>query len=128
MSGIKKMGVIIKSIAVSYGISILLMMVYALLLADTNIPESSIPVATLMITLMSVMMGSSLAMVKIKEKGLMNGGMVGLIYILVLFFLSSIFVTGFGLKGIAWEMIVLTIVAGMVGGIVGVNLTIYSKK
>ena len=43
-------------------------------------------------------------------------------FILVLYFLSSIFSTGFGLNGYAFSMIIFNIIIGMIGGIIGVNM------
>ena len=42
--------------------------------------------------------------------------------ILTLYFLSSIFSTGFGLNGYAFSMIIFNIIIGMIGGIIGVNM------
>ena len=37
--------------------------------------------------MISVFIGSSMAVIKIKEKGMVNGALVGLIYILILYLL-----------------------------------------
>ena len=59
---------------------------------------------------------------KIKKNGILNGGIIGLIYILFIYFASSITGNGFGLNVYSIIMIILGILAGMIGGIVGVNL------
>jgi len=122
MSTFKRFFIILRNIGISYVISIILLMIYALLLAYTNISESTIPVITFVISLISVFIGSSLSMIKIRENGLMNGGLVGLIYILLLYFFSSIFSTGFGLNGYSFWMIIFNVLIGMIGGIIGVNM------
>ena len=63
-----------------------------------------------------------MAVIKIKEKGMVNGALVGLIYILILYLLSSIFSTGFGVNGYAFSMILFNVIIGMIGGIIGVNM------
>ena len=122
MTTFKRLLIILRSIAFSYIISIILLMIYAFLLANTNIPESTIPISTFVISLVSVFLGSSMSMIKIKENGLINGGIVGFIYIILLYILSSIFSTGFGLNGYSFAMIIFNVLIGMIGGIIGVNL------
>lgn len=128
MPTMKRFLIIIRCIAISYAFSILLLMIYALLLAHTSLPESTIPISTFIISLISVFLGSSLSMIKIRENGLINGAIVGLIYIFILYLLSSIFSTGFGLNGYAFSMIVFNVLIGMIGGIIGVNMIKEERK
>ena len=97
-------------------------MIYAFILAFTLVPESSIPLFIFVSGMISVFIGSSMAVIKIKEKGFINGSLVGLMYILVLYLLSSIFSTGFGINGYAFFMILFNVIVGMIGGIIGVNM------
>ena len=114
MEGFRRGTVILKNVFIAYFITLLLFLVYSLLLEFTPIPESSIQLFGFI--------SCTLAVIKIRENGLINGGLVGLIYILVLYFLSSIFSTGFGLNGYAFSMIIFNIIIGMIGGIIGVNM------
>lgn len=118
----KKVFVILRSIIISYLISIFMIMVYAILLAYTNLSESTIPVVTFVISLISVFIGSSLSLIKIREKGLINGGIVGFFYVIILYLLSSISSTGFGMNGYSFSMIIFNVLIGMIGGIIGVNM------
>ena len=63
-----------------------------------------------------------MSMIKIRENGLVNGGIVGFIYIMILYILSSVFSTGFGLNGYSFAMIIFNVLIGMIGGIIGVNM------
>lgn len=58
----------------------------------------------------------------IKKNGILNGGIIGFAYILLLYLASSITGSGFMLNIYSIFMIIIGIVAGMIGGIVGVNL------
>lgn len=113
---------IVKGIIIAYVLSLLLIAGYSVILAKTGVPESSISLCMIVICMISIMIGSSISNRKIKEKGLVNGGIIGLSYILILYLLSSIFVTGFGLSGYSITMILFCIFAGVLGGIVGVNM------
>ncbi|MBO5142485.1 MAG: TIGR04086 family membrane protein [Clostridia bacterium] len=113
---------IIKGVVISYAMTIVLIALYSLILAKTNVSESTIPTCMIMICIVSILIGSSICNKKIKEKGLVNGGIVGFSYILVLYLLSSIFVTGFALSTYSLVMILFCVLAGILGGIVGVNM------
>ena len=122
MENVKRMGIIIRSVIFSYIITLVFIVIYSFVLAFTSVPESSIPLFTFVSGMISVFIGSSISLIKIKEKGLVNGGIVGLLYILILYVLSSIFSTGFGVNGYAFWMILFNIIVGMIGGIIGVNM------
>ena len=70
----------------------------------------------------SILIGSSLANLKIKRKGIINGALIGLIYILIIYILSSIVTGIFGLNSNSIIMIIVSILTGMIGGIIGVNI------
>lgn len=95
--------------------------IVTLLLTYTNISENIINVAIITISALSILIGSIIGALNIKKNGIFNGALVGLIYILTIYLLSSILVTGFEINAQAIIMMVCTILAGMVGGIVGVN-------
>ena len=103
-------------------ISLLLLFIYANLLTYTNIPETSIVPVVITISGISILVGSSISSLKIKKQGMINGALVGLIYMIFIYLLSSIVFTGFGLDTTAIIMIVIGTAAGMIGGIIGVNL------
>lgn len=110
MENIKSVGIILKNVIFSYIITLILFVIYAFILEFTDVPETSIPLFTFVVSMISVFIGSSLAVIKIKEKGLINGALVGLIYILSLYIFSSIFSTGFGLNGYAFSMIIFNVI------------------
>ena len=113
---------IIKGSGVALGITLLLLFIFAVLLTYTNIAESVIKPVIIIVTAISILIGSSLSTLKIKKNGLLNGAIVGFIYIFSLYIISSITGSGFNLNIISIVMLVASVVAGMVGGIIGVNL------
>ena len=76
----------------------------------------------IIITSVSILIGSSISTLKIKKKGMINGGIVGLIYIVTIYVLSSISGAGFSLGLNSIIMAISAIIAGMIGGIIGINL------
>ncbi len=47
--------------------------------------------------------------------------MVGVIYIITLYLISSLFLAGFNLTFNSFIMLIIGIITGMIGGIIGVN-------
>lgn len=112
---------VIKGSVISFIISVILLFIFASLLVYTEIQETTIKPVVIIISIVSILIGSSLSSIKIKKNGIINGALVGLIYILTLYILSSIAFIGFNLNLYSIIMIIGAIISGMVGGIIGVN-------
>ena len=122
MEKTKNIKIITKSVFFSYLITFILILIYSIVLAYTNISETTIPTCLFIIGMISVFISSSLAVIKIKQNGLKNGGIIGLLYVIILYLLSSFSETGFMLTKYSILTIVFYIFLGMIGGIIGVNL------
>lgn len=112
---------VIKGSIISFLISVILLFIFASLLVYTSLQETTIKPVVIIISIVSILIGSSLSSIKIKKNGIVNGALVGLIYILTLYILSSIVFIGFNLNIYSIIMIMGAILSGMVGGIIGVN-------
>lgn len=112
---------IVKGILISFASTLILLFIFAIFLTYTNISESVIPTVIIVTTIISILLGSSISTIKIKRNGIVNGGIIGLSYIMMLYLISSIVHTGFALNVYSIIMVILSILAGMIGGIVGVN-------
>lgn len=115
----------ITNIAKGVGISLLttfiLLILFASLLTYTQISETIINPVIIVITAISILIGSSIGNIKIKKNGLLNGALIGGIYILTIYFISSILNWKFGLEIQSIIMIVIGMIFGILGGIIGVN-------
>lgn len=119
---------VLKGIIISVVISIVCLLIYSLILAKSNIQENTIiPVVTI-ITSLSILIGSFISSINIKNKGIINGGIVGGTYIIVIYIFSSILSSNFSLNFYSFIMIAVAILAGMFGGILGVNIKKWLKK
>lgn len=103
-------------------ISLVFLFIYACLLTYTNISEETMTPVVITISGISILIGSSISSMKIKKQGMLNGALVGLIYMIFIYLLSSIILTGFVLDMKSIIMIVVGALAGMIGGVIGVNL------
>ena len=117
---------LIKNVVIGYIcsiiISIFLLLIYAVILANTGVQEKTITPVVGTIIAISVLIGSSISSLKIKKNGIVNGLSIGGIYTFTLYLLSSIFVTGFGINLKSILRILAGILFGGIGGIIGVNI------
>lgn len=113
---------IIKGTVISIILSPILLTIYAALLSYTSISESTIVPVIITITGISILIGSSISSMHIKKQGMLNGALVGLVYMLTIYILSSIFLSSFEININSIIMISVGIVTGMIGGVIGVNM------
>lgn len=113
---------IIKGSIISIILTIIMLLIFSIILAYTNVSESVATPVIFCITIISILAGSIISVRRVKKNGLVNGAIVGGIYILTIYILSSIFTTTFGLNMYAIIMIILSVLAGILGGIIGVNI------
>lgn len=113
--------VILKGIAISLGITLILLIIFAAILTYSNVNESTMPTVIIIITVLSIFIGSQITTGKIKKNGIVNGVIVGCIYILFLYLISSIITKNFSLNNYSIIMIATSMLIGGLGGIIGVN-------
>lgn len=113
---------ILKGLIISFLLTIISVFIFSAVLTYTNIPESYTFPVLIFITAISILIGSSISTIKISKNGIQTGGAIGLIYILTLYLISSLTETGFMVNVNTIILIISSIVAGMLGGIVGVNI------
>ena len=110
-----------KGTGVAILITLILLLIYSCLLTYTNINEKTMSLIVIIVTAVSIFVGSFISSTNIRKNGLTNGALVGIFYILVIYLLSSIISGNFRLSVGSIIMTVASILAGAVGGIIGVN-------
>lgn len=113
---------IAKGTIIAILISIVLVFIMSVILTISNISESVIPISVIVISSIGILVGSIISAINLKKNGLLNGGIVGLLYIITIYLLSSIIILDFSLNIKTLIMIIVSIVIGMIGGIIGVNI------
>lgn len=113
---------IFKGVVISIIFTLILLFIFSIFLTYTNIQESTIAPIIIILTAISILIGSSISTINIKKNGIVNGGIIGFIYIFIIYIISSIVQIGFSLNTNSIIMIIFSIIAGMIGGIVGVNI------
>lgn len=110
-----------KGVGISLLTTFILLIIFATLLTYTEISESIINPVIIVITAISILIGSSIGNIKIKKNGLANGALIGGIYIGIIYLISSILNWKFNLEMQSIIMIAIGMIFGILGGIIGVN-------
>ena len=113
---------IIKGSILAILISVILLFIYATILTYTDIQETTILPVILTVVGISILTGSMISVRKIRKNGMLNGAIVGLIYIIILYLSSSMCLVGFSLTLNSFVMLIVGIITGIIGGIIGVNI------
>lgn len=113
---------IFKGVGISIILTLILLLVFSIVLAYTNVSESTIIPVIIIITAISILFGSSISTRHIKKNGMINGGLVGIFYLLLLYIISSLLNWKFGVNFQSIIMIVIGSIFGIIGGIIGVNI------
>lgn len=112
---------ILKGSVISIVATMIFLGLFAVLLTYTNINENTMPTVIIIVTALSILIGSEISTSKIKKNGIFNGALVGAIYILMLYIISSTITGNFGLNNYSIIMIATSVLIGGIGGIIGVN-------
>lgn len=114
--------IIIKGSVISFISLLILLFVFSMLLAYTSVEESIIPIATIIINTVSILIGSSIATIHLKKNGILNGLIIGIIYMLTIYLISGILNSDFSLEIQSILLIIFGVMSGGIGGIIGVNI------
>lgn len=113
---------VLKGILAAYIITIPAFMLFALILANTEFPQKLITPAVVITTVISVLTAGSVSTRGLKNKGWLNGSIVGFVYMLILYLLSSLIYRNFAIDNYVVTMTVIGILTGAIGGIIGINI------
>ena len=108
---------IIKGIVISFLFTAVSLIVFSLLLTYTDLSEDTIKPVIITLTGISILIGSSIGTRKLKKNGLLNGAIIGVSYIILLYLISSIISSNFSLS----IMSLIMVIAGLIGGVLRGN-------
>ncbi len=120
---LKKNGMaILKGEIIAFGINILALIILSLIMTYSTISDSAIPTLVVALNTIAVLIGSSVATIKLQKRGIVNGIIIGSLYILLYLLISVIFSGNINFSSKTILLIILGIISGGIGGIIGVNL------
>ncbi len=112
---------IIKGIIISFITTLISLTIFSILLVYSNLQEDTIKPVVITVTGISILIGSSFGTKKIQKNGLGIGAIIGTIYMLGIYIISSSVSSDFTLNLVSVIMIGVGIFGGILGGIIGVN-------
>jgi putative membrane protein (TIGR04086 family) len=113
---------ITKGIILSYIVTIPLFLIFAFILSHTNFPEKYVTTVVIIVTIISILIASSTVTKNAKNKGWLNGTIVGFTYMLALYVISSLVLDNFQINRYIITMTVIGVLTGAIGGIIGINI------
>jgi len=113
---------IVKGVVISFITTIILFLILAVILANTSISENVINPSIIVLSSISIFLGASSIARKMQKKGIIIGGLIGFIYMILIYIISSILSGDLSLSVYSIIMILASIFMGGIGGILGVNL------
>ena len=118
--GYKILG-ILKNVALSYIITVILLLVFAFLLTYTDISADIVSPTVFLITVLSIMLSGILNGRNTSEKGWLSGILSGLLYMIILYVLGIIIFSDISLNTNGILMLICGMLFGAIGGIIGIN-------
>ena len=112
---------ILKGLIISFIVTLISILIFSIILTYSNISEKIIPIVIIILTFISILIGTIIGVRKISKNGMLNGAIIGGVYVILLYFISSLLNTGFAFNTYTILMIIAGIVSGIIGGIIGIN-------
>ena len=116
---------VIKSVFLSYAITIICLLIFAFIITYTNFPEGIISTIVLLITILSIAFSGMLVARSTKCKGWLSGAVAGVTYMFTLYCIGSLVFQSFSFGVNLLIMLALGLFSGTFGGIVGINMKSY---
>ena len=117
---------IIIGIGEAFLVTLVALSLVVVILTYSNVSEEIAEPLILIISAVSILIGSFLQNKKLHKNGLLNGIIIAIAYFFILYIISSILTGNFGLSIKSLIMIIIGVICGIAGGILGVNIK--SKK
>ena len=105
----------------AYSLTAVVFVVYGLLLTYTETTEKNIQIVVMITTVISVLIGRIIASKGVDSKGLFFGMLVGVVYALIMIMVGLCILPVMKITSKMIMIIVLSISAGGIGGIIGIN-------
>lgn len=112
---------ILKGALIAVSISLILILLFAVLIKLTNIPDVAISPVNQVIKIISIFFGCFLCLKKLPQKGLVTGSFVGMLYTVLAFLIFSLLGGTFSFNLTLFSDIIFATIIGGICGIMAVN-------
>lgn len=113
---------LLKGLLLAFIVTSVLIIFFSLLLTYSTLRESKMPLLNTVIMIVSITSGSIYIGRRIKEKGWINGGLIGISYYIILIMLNFLFLKPFTIDIFSITKLFLASITGVIGGIIGINI------
>ena len=113
---------VLKSIIISYAFTFIVFAVFAAVITYTGFSEKYIDTVVMITTVLSIIIAGVAVSTGARSRGWLNGGIGGLVYMLILMLLGIIFSDGAIFEMSDVLVLMLGFVLGAFGGIIGINM------
>lgn len=113
---------VLKSLGLAFLLTVILLMILAALLTFTPLKEDRIPLINTIIMILSIVIGSISLAFKVEERGWLNGGLIGILYFLILILINFLFIKPFIFDIYTVGKLFICLISGVIGGMIGVNI------
>lgn len=120
--GLGKSIYLLKGLLLAFVVTAILILISSLILTYTNLSEGKMSLLNTIVMILSITSGSAYVAVMVKEKGWLNGGILGLSYYLILILINLIFLKPLIVDVYLFTRLIISVVMGVIGGIIGINI------
>ncbi|MGO1470149.1 MAG: TIGR04086 family membrane protein [Tissierella sp.] len=113
---------LIKCLTLSFIITVGMIFITSLLLQYTSLKETKLIIINNIIMIISIFIPSMFLSLKIKEKGWLNGLLLGIFYYIIFLLFNIVFLKESIIILFAITKLLLAGLVGSIGGIIGINL------
>lgn len=113
---------ILKGLGIALIITFILLFIEALLIKFTSIRESKMVLLNNFVLILSVVISSALLGRHVKERGWLNGAILGFLYYLIIILMNLLFNKPFNFSIFLLFRLGISVILGAIGGMIGINL------
>lgn len=115
-------GAVLKGTLLGYAVTLVMFLIFATALTFTDFPEKMVRGAVIIATVISVLIGGTVAGRYARVMGWMNGAATGVFYVVLLYLLSGLFTRNYAIDGSVLTTLGIGFVSGAAGGVIGINM------
>lgn len=115
--------VVLRGLIYAFVITLIMLISFTLLLRFTSLSESKTPQFNIIAMIIGVAAASIYIGMKIKEKGWLNGAILGFLYYLLIILINVMFFKGENGSIYLLSKLLLSTFTGFIGGMLGINFT-----
>lgn len=114
---------LLRGLALAFIITFILLLVVALVLRFTDIRESNMTLFNNLVLTASIVFSSAMLGRKAKERGWLNGAVLGFLYYFIIIILNLLFNKPMNFSMFLLIRLIIATTLGAIGGMIGINLS-----